>query len=270
MLVRALVRLAQVALLVACVLGAAAAEEKPAVYKEAHAPLVARVDDLLARLSLKEKVSLMSGGTTFATAGVERLGLPSLNFSDGPNGVRVNEGTPTTVFPTGSALAATWNPTVLRQVGEAIGREAKALNIKVMLGPNVNIQRSPLAGRNFEAYSEDGAFEEKSKNLREIRSPESHKAAVDAAREAIVLLKNSNNLLPLDRSKIKTLAVIGPNADVPLYEGGGSAGVIPGSHDTPLEALRHALGQNVKINYVAGADNDALLYWRLTPTRLLF
>src|SRR6185312_2713006 len=66
-----------------------------------------------------------------------------------------NEGRASTVFPTGSALAATWNPAVIRAVGQAIGREALAMNVQVMLGPDVNIQRMPLAGRNFEDYSED-------------------------------------------------------------------------------------------------------------------
>jgi beta-glucosidase len=79
-----------------------------------------------------------------------------------------------------------------------------------------------------------------------------------AAREAITLLKNEHGLLPLDKSRLHSLAVIGPNADVPLYEGGGSAGVVPAHSDTPLVALRTTLGIGVKIDYVAGADNDPL------------
>src|SRR5215469_10047273 len=135
-------------------MGVASAADRP-VYLDPRAPLEARVSDLFGRLTLDEKIALMAGGSQFGTAPVPRLGIPSLHFSDGPNGVRSNEGRPTTVFPTGSALAATWNPDVIHAVGEAIGREALAMNVQVMLGPDVNIQRMPLAGRNFEDYSED-------------------------------------------------------------------------------------------------------------------
>src|SRR5579884_4216249 len=113
--------------------GAPAAADATAIYKNSQAPLEQRVDDLLARLTLKEKISLMSGASAFAMHRVQRLEVPELNLSDGPNGVRSNAGEPTTVFPTGSALAATWNPALLESVGQAIGREALALNIQVML-----------------------------------------------------------------------------------------------------------------------------------------
>ncbi|HTT00889.1 MAG TPA: glycoside hydrolase family 3 C-terminal domain-containing protein [Steroidobacteraceae bacterium] len=125
------------------------------LYKNRKAALEARVEDLLVRLTQEEKVSLMAGGAAFATQAIPRLDVPALRLSDGPNGVRSNEDQPATVFPTGSALAATWNPDLLRTVGAAIGREARAMGVRVLLGPNVNIQRSPLAGRNFESYSED-------------------------------------------------------------------------------------------------------------------
>ncbi len=393
--------------------------EPAAVYKNHQAPLEQRVEDLLARLTLKEKMALMSGASAFAMHGVERLGIPELNLSDGPNGVRSNAGEATTVFPTGSALAATWNPALLESVGQAIAREALALNIQVMLGPNVNIQRSPLGGRNFESYSEDPylagrigtgfvkgvqsegvgtsvkhfvANEQEADRMRgdsivderalreiyllpfemivkeahpwtvmvsynrlngtymsendylihhilkgewgfdgvlmsdwgavhttveaanagldlempgppryfgplltqaqrnwqveqtvideaarralrliirsgaldgkhgtgELRSERNRAAALATAREAITLLKNDGALLPLDGSKVHSLAVIGPNADVPLYQGGGSAGVIPSRILTPLTALRAALGSKVQIRYVQGADNDPL------------
>ncbi|MGH8260180.1 MAG: glycoside hydrolase family 3 N-terminal domain-containing protein, partial [Steroidobacteraceae bacterium] len=145
----------------ACLIGSAHAERPPPrnasapLYRNASASLDARVADLMSRLTLDEKITLMGGGSSYATAPIARLGIPALHFSDGPNGVRSNAGRPATVFPTGSALAATWNPAVIRAVGEAIGREALAMNVQVMLGPDVNIQRMPLAGRNFEDYSED-------------------------------------------------------------------------------------------------------------------
>ncbi|MGH7058597.1 MAG: glycoside hydrolase family 3 N-terminal domain-containing protein, partial [Acetobacteraceae bacterium] len=124
------------------------------LYENPRAPLEARVTDLLGRLTLAEKVSLMGGGGAFSTRPIPRLGIPALHVSDGPNGVRSNDGESATVFPTGSALAATWDPAILHAVGQAIGREALAMHVQLMLGPDVNIQRIALAGRNFEDYSE--------------------------------------------------------------------------------------------------------------------
>jgi len=398
--------------------GAASGSTASALYRDAGASLDARTNDLLGRLTLQEKVTLMAGGSSFATAPIPRLGIPALRVSDGPNGVRSNDGQPATVFPTGSALAATWNPDVLKAVGEAIGREALAMNVQVMLGPDVNIQRVPLAGRDFEDYSEDpylagrigtamvlgiqsqgvgtsvkhfvaneqelermrsssnvdertlreiylrpfemiveqadpwtvmasynrlngtymsenrrlihdvldgewgfngllmsdwgalhstvaaanagldlempgppryfgpllldavrdwqvdekvvdeaarrvlrtilraGLLDGKPRPAGELLSARNHAAALTAARESVVLLKNAGGLLPLDRTRIHTLAVIGPNADVPLYEGGGSAHVIPSRSLTPLESLRRIAGRGIDIRYARGADND--------------
>ncbi|MGH8327249.1 MAG: glycoside hydrolase family 3 N-terminal domain-containing protein, partial [Steroidobacteraceae bacterium] len=124
------------------------------LYKDQNAPLDARVDDLFSRLTLAEKISLMSGGSAFATAQIPRLGIPAIHFSDGTNGVRSNDGETATVFPTESAIAATWDPAIARAEGEAVGREALAMDVQVMLGPDVNVQRLPIAGRDFETYSE--------------------------------------------------------------------------------------------------------------------
>lgn len=403
----------------------AAAQSAPAqtdavaTYKDPRAPLEQRVEDLLARLTQKEKLALMGGASAFSMQGVPRLGIPALNFSDGPNGVRSNAGEGATVFPTGSALAATWDPGLLESVGQAIAREALALDIQVMLGPNVNIQRSPLGGRDFESYSEDPylagrlgigfvngvqsqgvgtsvkhfvANEQEADRMRgdslvdertlreiyllpfemiakeahpwtvmasynrlngtymsendhlihgilksewgfdgvlmsdwgavhttveaanagldlempgppryfgapltqavrnwqveqtviddaarralrliirsgavdgkhgigELRSARNRAAALMAAREAIILLKNDAGLLPLNPTKLRSLAVIGPNADVPLYQGGGSAGVVPSRILTPLTALQSAVGPKVSITYAKGTDNDPL------------
>lgn len=382
-----------------------------------------RVDALLDKLVQREKILLMSGGSSFGTAALPRVGVPALHFADGPNGVRSNDDEPATVFPTGVAVAATWNVDVVRKMGEAIGQEAKSLGVHVLLGPNVNIQRTPLAGRNFEAYSEDpylagrigtdfvrgvqsqgvgtspkhfvgneqelerlrsssnmdertlreiylkpfemivrdaapwtvmaaynrvngtymtenarllrgvlkgewgfdgvlmsdwgavhttaeaanggtdlempgppryfgsalfqamrnwtveqpvvddaarrmlrlvertGAFEktpvEKKPGERRASGYEQHRGvAQQVAEEAIVLLRNENDVLPLDRGRVKRLAVIGPNADVPLQQGGGSAAVVPGVLATPLERLREVAGAGVDVRYAQGVDND--------------
>ncbi len=124
-------------------------------YLDASRPLEARAADLAARLTLDEKVALMAGAAAFSLEGVERLGVPRINVTDGPTGVRSNEGEPATVFPVGVALASTWNVDLTREVAAAIGREALALGSRIVLAPTVNIMRTPLWGRTFETYSED-------------------------------------------------------------------------------------------------------------------
>ena len=387
------------------------------------AALEQRVNTLLAQLTPPEKLRLMGGGSTFGTAGIARLGIPALNLADGPNGLRSNNDEVATVFPSGAALAATFNPQLVQTVGAAIGAEARSLGVHVLLGPNVNIQRTPLSGRHFESYSEDPYLagrigvgfvrgvqaqgvgtspkhfvgnEQELERLRinslidertlheiylapfetlvreaqpwtvmasynklngvymtenaallrdvlkgqwgfdgvllsdwgavhaaapaanggtdlEMPGPPRHFAAsltdavrnwqvepvvVDeaarrmlrlivrsgaldaaphaprppgqgdahsaahadvarqAAAEAITLLRNEGGLLPLRPLSLRSVAVIGPNADVPLLQGGGSASVVPSLQTTPLQALRTALGATVQVTSAQGVDND--------------
>ncbi len=122
--------------------------------------LDARAQALLDRMTLREKASLLSGRDEWYTVPIERLGLPSIVVTDGPHGVRAADGTgrpygPATSFPTGSALAATFDPELIEKVGGALAREARAFDCDLLLGPCINIVRHPLAGRNFECYSED-------------------------------------------------------------------------------------------------------------------
>jgi beta-glucosidase len=134
------------------------AQDAPAageVFADPARPLEERVEDLLGRLSLEEKVRLMAGRGSFTLEGIERLGVPAIRVTDGPTGVRSNEGEAATVFPVGVAIGATWNPELTREVAAAIAREAVALNNAVVLAPTINIVRTPLWGRNFETYSED-------------------------------------------------------------------------------------------------------------------
>ncbi|MHB8529686.1 MAG: glycoside hydrolase family 3 C-terminal domain-containing protein [Caulobacteraceae bacterium] len=126
-----------------------------AAFRDRARPIEERVEDLLRRLSVEERISLMAGAAPFALHGVERLGVPPVRVTDGPTGVRSNEGEAATVFPVGIAMAATWNPDLARQVGAAIAREALALDDHVVLAPTINIVRTPLWGRNFETYGED-------------------------------------------------------------------------------------------------------------------
>jgi beta-glucosidase len=123
------------------------------------------VDRLLAELTVAEKASLTSGSGFWYTTPVERLGIPPIMVSDGPHGLRAQPGDsdhvglsgslPATCFPTASAIASAWNPDLLHRIGEALAQEARACNLSVILGPGINMKRSPLCGRNFEYFSED-------------------------------------------------------------------------------------------------------------------
>ncbi|KAK5199921.1 beta-glucosidase [Exophiala xenobiotica] len=116
------------------------------------------VEDILARLTIDEKVSLLSGVDFWHTSAVPRLNIPSLRMTDGPNGARGSRlfnGTRAACFPCGTGMAATWDVDLIRSCGKAMGQEAIAKRASILLGPTVNIQRSPLGGRGFESFSED-------------------------------------------------------------------------------------------------------------------
>ena len=113
-----------------------------------------RVESILGKMSLEEKVDYI-GGTGFAIRAMPNLQLPAFEMSDGPLGVRSNSRFPSTVYAAGIGLAATWNPKLAEKVGGGIGRDARARGLHFMLGPGVNIYRSPRNGRNFEYFGED-------------------------------------------------------------------------------------------------------------------
>ena len=123
------------------------------------------VPELVAQLTLAEKASLCLGSDFWHTAAVERLGIPKIMVSDGPHGLRaqleeadhlgLSTSVPATCFPTASAVGSSWNVTLCREVGEALAREARRWGVSVILGPGINMKRSPLCGRNFEYISED-------------------------------------------------------------------------------------------------------------------
>ena len=119
----------------------------------------------IGRLGLLEKAALLSGGGAWKSRALPRRGLPALFFSDGPHGLRKQEGVgdhlglnaslPATCFPTAATVANSWDTALAEEVGEALGSEARSQGVDVLLGPGLNIKRSPLCGRNFEYFSED-------------------------------------------------------------------------------------------------------------------
>jgi beta-glucosidase len=420
-----------------------------APYKNASLAVEQRVKDLLGRMTLEEKASMLAGSGWMESMPIERLGIPAIKMADGPMGVRAWYGssavtnaadTPkvlTTSFPSGVAMAASWDVPLVQQEGKAIAQEVKALGRDMILGPTVNINRVPLWGRNFEGYGEDphlaarlgvayikgvqgegvipsvkhfaanneeferhridahidertlheiylpafkaaveeagvwtvmsaynklnGAYCAENKYLLtdilkkefgfkgfvisdwgstystertinagmdlempggapmkamlsrpqtitsgnsggwlvpekvmpelqdghvsertlddnvgrilrvifvsglfdhphagggEVDTPEQRAVALKGATEGIVLLKNTGNLLPLDAAKIKSIAVIGPNAAVARTGGGGSSLVRPKNSIAPLDGIKEKAGSNIQVTYALGAGME--------------
>ncbi|MFF2889165.1 beta-glucosidase [Paenibacillus sp. NPDC057967] len=121
--------------------------------------------EIIQKMTLEEKASLMSGKDFWQTKNIERLGIPSIFLADGPHGIRkqaaaadhlgLNESIPATCFPTAATVANSWNIELGERIGQYLGAEAVSQKVNVLLGPGINMKRNPLAGRNFEYFSED-------------------------------------------------------------------------------------------------------------------
>ena len=153
----------------ACVAGLALfsvqAQQLP-VYLDGNQPIESRVEDALSRMTLQEKIAMIHAQSKFSSPGVPRLGIPEVWCTDGPHGIRPevlwdewNQAGWTNdscmAFPALTCLAATWNPDMALLYGKSIGEEARYRNKSILLGPGVNIYRTPLNGRNFEYMGED-------------------------------------------------------------------------------------------------------------------
>ncbi|HZL43809.1 MAG TPA: glycoside hydrolase family 3 C-terminal domain-containing protein [Verrucomicrobiae bacterium] len=386
------------------------------LYLDPTQPVDKRVADLLPRLTVEEKIDYIGGTNGFYIGAIERLQLPAIKMSDGPMGSR-NDG-PTTCYPAGIGLAATWDREMATKIGVALGRDCRSRGVHILLAPAVNIYRSPLCGRNFEYMGEDPflagqmvaplisgiqsqevlatvkhyacnnqewdrhniSSELDERTLHEIYLPafkaavqqgkagcvmtaynlvngvhcsqddylinqvlkdrwgfngfvmsdwtstydgvacanggldlempsarmmnstnllpalqdgrvkqsviddkvrrilrtiiaagfldrpqlrsdisrddaENDRVALEGAREGIVLLKNKTRALPIDRHSIKTIAVVGPNADPAVYCGGGSAFTRVFKSVSILEGVRQLAGESVKVLYSTNADD---------------
>ena len=124
-----------------------------------------KYQDIIEKMTIEEKAAFLSGKGEWQTRDFERLGIPSIFCSDGPHGIRkqagagdhlgLNESVPATCFPTAATIANSWNEELGEELGKTLGEEAMAEGVNVLLGPGLNIKRSPLCGRNFEYFSED-------------------------------------------------------------------------------------------------------------------
>jgi beta-glucosidase len=154
--------------LVPVTLWAQAGVQALALYKNPQVPVEQRVSDVLSRMTLEEKVSMLSGSGWMESTGVPRLGIPAIKMADGPMGIRIWTGPSaetsvegavktfsSTAFPSGIDIAASWDISLAGEEGRVIGQEVAAVGRDMILGPTVNIHRTPLWGRNFESYGED-------------------------------------------------------------------------------------------------------------------
>lgn len=149
------------------IVGFATAKAQPLpVYLDASKPIEQRIDDLLKRMTLDEKIRVLHAQSKFSSRGVPRLGIPDFWASDGPHGIRPNTmwdkwrdaaqtNDSCVAFPALTCLASTWNPAIARLYGHSVGEEARYRGKDMLLGPGVNIYRTPLGGRNFEYMGED-------------------------------------------------------------------------------------------------------------------
>lgn len=131
--------------LVICISGAAAHAQNPADEK--------KIDDLISKMTLEEKIHMLSGSTVMSSTGIPRLGIPAFRMSDGPVGAHIPP--PSTAYAAGIGLAASWDRDLANSIGTQIGRDARSRGAAFVLGPGVNIYRAPLNGRNFEYFGED-------------------------------------------------------------------------------------------------------------------
>ncbi len=279
-------------------IGIASAQAPPArtAYLDAGKSIDARVEDLLARLTLEEKVGLVHANGKFRAGGVPRLGVPPLWTADGPQGVREELGIDSwspagwtndfaTAMPVGIALAATWNQELAEAYGRTVGDEARARGKHVILGPGLNIQRTPLGGRSYDYYGEDpwlagritvgyvrGMQAEQTvacikhfaannqetdrgtidvqvdeRPLREIYLPAFEAGVREGGALAVMGAYNK-----VRGEYIKTIAVIGDNATRRFAAGGFSAGVKAFHEITAIEGILARVGGRADVVYSQG------------------
>ncbi len=140
-------------LILSTILAAAALPASAQVYKDATASVDSRVEDLLGRMTLEEKIDYIGGYRGFYIRGIERLGVPEIKLTDGPVGTHKDGRS--TAYPAGVLSASTWNRSLVYELGKQLGRDSRARAVHVLLGPGVNILRAPMCGRNFEYFTED-------------------------------------------------------------------------------------------------------------------
>ena len=244
--------------------------------------------DIINSLSLEQKCALLSGGTVFTTRALPGKGIPAITLSDGPNGVRkqagaadhlgLNPSVPATCFPTSATVANSWDPALGEAVGAAMGEEAAAQGVSVLLGPGLNIKRSPLCGRNFEYFSEDPYA---GKNLEHYRTAQVQKVP-DAEFEALLGRPIPENKVHIDRnmtlgemghgrSPIGWLAaaVLGALLRRSIKKGKPDLNILF-QYNMPLRALAKMTNGAISMGMVDGIVMELQGFWIIGLVRVIF
>jgi beta-glucosidase len=217
--------------------------------KAQNSAIEQKITDLIGKMTIEEKVNMLHASSAFTSGGVARLGIPEFIMSDGPHGVRVEHGRgwdvvkgvndAATYLPTGNTLAATWNPTLGYQFGSVLGSEANARGKDIILGPGINIIRTPLNGRNFEYLSEDPYLISKMVvgTIKGIQDQ-----GVSACLKHFIANNQETNRLTIDVG-------MSDRALHEIYLPGFKAGVIEGKTNTVMSSYNKFRGQWVSQNY---------------------
>ena len=136
-----------IALLATCIFAAAQNSKSDEIFSVPQAAKD-RAAELVSKMTMEEKIDCIGGFKDFYIRSIERLGIPEIRMADGPQGVRNN--TKSTMFPSGIAVASTWNRDLIYKMGEGLGQDSRARGVHILLGPGVNIYKMPVCGRNFE------------------------------------------------------------------------------------------------------------------------
>ena len=188
--------------------------------------------EIIEKMTVEEKAAFLSGKGEWDSRDIPRLGIPSIFCSDGPHGIRkqagsgdhlgLNESLPSTCFPTAATIANSWDLELGKEIGEALGEEAAALNVQVLLGPGLNIKRSPLCGRNFEYFSEDPYLAGKmaASYIRGIQSKEVYACPKHFAVNSQELRRMAMNSV-LDERTLREIYLTG--FEIAVKEGGARA-----------------------------------------------
>ena len=141
-----------IALLATCIFVAAQNSKSDEIFSVPQAAKD-KAAELVSKMTLEEKIDYIGGFKDFYIRPIERLGISEIRMADGPQGVRNN--TKSTMFPSGIAVASTWNRDLIYKMGEGLGQDSRARGVHILLGPGVNIYKMPVCGRNFEYFGED-------------------------------------------------------------------------------------------------------------------
>jgi PA14 domain/Glycosyl hydrolase family 3 N terminal domain/Glycosyl hydrolase family 3 C-terminal domain len=235
-----------------------------------------RVNEILSKMTLDEKLDYIGGGYpssssiisgVFNIKAIPRLGLPWITMVNGPLGIQTLSGAPSTRYLAGLTLAATWNSQPAFARGKQMGRDARARGYHVDLGPGIDPYRTPLGGRNFEYNTGEDPFLGSKLVIPLVSGFQQQGVWANVkhyAANGTVLLKNHGDILPLERNRISSIAVLGRLAPGIPPTGFGSSFLLAIRFVSELDGIRKQAGSNVRVDFIsAGSPDSATAKWEL-------